>query len=553
MMSRLFLIAAAIAPPSSANADAIAGGTKQPLNVTAILIFAGFVVATLGITKWAASRSKTASDFLTAGGGISGFQNGLAVAGDYMSAATLLGITSLVYARGYDGFLYAIAFFMGWPVLLFLMAESLRNLGRFTFADIVSYRLDPRSMRIMAAFGGLIVVFFYLIVQMVGAGELIQLLFGLDYNYAVVVVGVLMTVYVAFGGMIATTWVQIIKASLLLLGGTLLALLTMAQFGFSFERLAAAAVAVHKDHAAIMGPSVLLKDPIGAVSFALGACFGLLGLPHILMRFFTVPDAVEARKSVVYASGFIGYFFILICVLGLGGIAIVSTNPDFFEGGMLGGKMLGGGNMVALHLAKATGGDLMLGFLSAVAFATILAVVSGLALAGAAAVSHDLYANVIRHGKVSDGSEIRVTKIATIGIGAVAIVLGILFKGQNLAFLVALAFGIAASSNFPILVLSIMWKGLTTRGAVVGGLTGLISAVVLVILSSAVWKAVLGYSAAIFPYDNPALFSMTAAFLVTWIVSKLDTSARAKTDVAAFDDQYVRAQTGYGAAAASSH
>ncbi|PJN95864.1 cation acetate symporter, partial [Amaricoccus sp. HAR-UPW-R2A-40] len=302
-------------PTTLLAADPIAGGVKQPLNVIAIVIFLIFVAATLVITWWAAKRSKTASDFYTAGGGISGFQNGLAVAGDYMSAATLLGITSLVYMRGYDGFLYAIAFFMGWPALLFLMAERLRNLGRFTFADIVSYRLDPRTMRIMAATGGLIVVFFYLIVQMVGAGELIQLLFGLDYNVAVVVVGVLMTVYVAFGGMIATTWVQIIKASLLLAGGTFLAVLTLSQFGFSFERLATAAVAVHKEHDTIMGPSVLLKDPIQAISFALGACFGLLGLPHILMRFFTVPDAVEARKSVVYASGFIGYFFLLICVL----------------------------------------------------------------------------------------------------------------------------------------------------------------------------------------------------------------------------------------------
>ncbi|MGE3287736.1 MAG: cation/acetate symporter ActP [Pseudonocardia sp.] len=529
------------------------GGASRPVNVTAIAIFLVFVGATLVITYWAARRSKTADDFLTAGHGVSGFQNGLAVAGDYMSAATLLGITSLVYARGYDGFLYAIAFFMGWPVLLFLMAERLRNLGRFTFADIVSYRLDPTRMRILAASSGLIVVFFYLIVQMVGAGELIQLLFGLDYNYAVIAVGVLMTVYVAFGGMIATTWVQIIKASLLLFGGTLLAVLTFAQFGFSFEDLAASAVEVHKNGAAIMGPSTLLSDPVQAISFALGACFGLLGLPHILMRFFTVPDAVEARKSAVYASGFIGYFFLVICILGLGAVAIVSTDPAFFTGGDTGGALIGGNNMVALHLASATGGNLMLGFLSAVAFATILAVVSGLALAGAAAVSHDLYANVFRAGRVSDGSEIRVTKIATLGIGVVAIGLGILFKGQNLAFLVSLAFGIAASSNFPVLILAMYWKGLTTRGAVAGGVTGLVSAVVLVVLSPAVWKTALGNPAAIFPYENPALFSMPAAFLVCWLVSRLDRSPRARAEQAAFDEQYVQAQTGHGAAAAARH
>ncbi len=473
--ARNFAFAAlATLAPNAAFADAIAaGGEKQPINITAITIFFLFVLATLVITYWAAKRSHSASDFYTAGGGITGFQNGLAVAGDYMSAATLLGITSLVYARGYDGFIYAIAFFMGWPVLLFLIAERLRNLGRFTFADIVSYRLNPTAMRILAAIGGLTVVFFYLIVQMVGAGELIGLLFGLDYNLAVIIVGVLMIIYVAFGGMIATTWVQIIKASLLLAGGTLLAVLAWSRFGFSFEALAKAAVTVHKNGQAIMGPGTLFKDPVSAISFAFGATFGLLGLPHILMRFFTVPDAKEARKSAVYAAGFIGYFFLLICILGLGGIAILSQDPAFFVDGKLGGAMVGGANMVALHLAKATGGDLLLGFLSAVAFATILAVVAGLALAGASAISHDLYASLIKKGQAAEQDELRVTRIATIVIGIVAIGLGMLFKGQNLAFLVSLAFGIAASSNFPILLLAMYWKGLTTRGAIAGGFIGL--------------------------------------------------------------------------------
>ena len=555
LVPRLGLAAAAIGliPTAALAADAITGATRQPFNLTAIVIFFLFVLATLAITYWAAKRSRSASDFYTAGGGITGFQNGLAVAGDYMSAATLLGITSLVYARGYDGCLYAISFFMGWPLLLFLMAERLRNLGRFTFADIVSYRLDPTAMRSMAAVGGLAVVFFYLIVQMVGAGELIQLLFGLDYNYAVIAVGVLMIVYVAFGGMIATTWVQIIKASLLLFGGTLLALLAWSQFGFSFERMAEAAVAAHAKSAGIMGPGQLMSNPISALSFALGAVFGLLGLPHILMRFFTVPDAREARKSVVYASGFVGYFFLLICILGLSSVVIVGTNPDFFVNGEIGGVLVGGNNMVALHLAKATGGNLLLGFLSAVTFATILAVVSGLALAGAAAVSHDLYANVFRRGRTTEQDEVRVTRIATIFIGVIAIGLGMLFRGQNLAFLVALAFGIAASTNFPILILSMYWKGLTTRGAVAGGLTGLISSIALVILSPAVWVTVLGHPAAIYPFDGPTLFSMPAAFIVAILVSRLDRSARARSEIAAFGDQYVRAQTGYGAAAATSH
>lgn len=552
-MSRALFLAIGLLVPQAVLAEAITGGQRQPLNLTAIAIFLFFVLATLVITKWAAKRSRSTSDFLTAGGGISGFQNGLAVAGDYMSASTLLGVTSLIFLRGYDGFVYAIAFFVGWPVLLFLMADRLRNLGRFTFADIVSYRLDPRAMRILSAVSGLTVVFFYLIVQMVGAGELIQLLFGLDYNYAVVIVGVLMTVYVAYGGMIATTWVQIIKATLLLGGGTLLGFLAWRHFGFSFETLARAAVGAHQNGVAIMSPGTLMRDPVSAVSLALGACFGLLGMPHILMRFFTVPDAREARKSVVYASGFVGYFFLLVCILGLAGIAIVGTNPAYFQNGDLQGTLLGGNNMVALHLANAVGGNLLLGFLSAVAFATILAVVAGLALAGAAAVGHDLYANVFHNGHVSEASELRVTRLATVGIGIVAVVLGILFKGQNLAFLVALAFGIAASSNFPVLVLAMYWKGLTTRGAIAGGLTGLLSAVVLVVLGPAVWKTVLGHDHAIFPWDNPALFSMPAAFLMAWIVSKADARAVTPERIAAFERQYVQAHTGLGAATASKH
>jgi cation/acetate symporter len=360
-------------------------------------------------------------------------------------------------------------------------------------------------------------------------------------------------VYVAFGGMIATTWVQIVKAVLLLFGGTMVGILAMAQFGFSFEALAAKAVAAHRSGIRIMGPGTLLADPISTLSLSLGAVFGLAGLPHILMRFFTVPNAKEARKSVFYASGFIGYFFVLTFVLGLAAVVIVGSDPQFFEGGKAGGKLIGGGNMVALHLAKAVGGDLMLGFLAAVAFATILAVVAGLALAGAAAISHDLYANVLRKGATSEETEVRVTKLATLVIGVIAIALGILFKGQNLAFLVALAFGIAASANFPVLLLSMYWQGLTTKGALWGGLAGLISAVVLVILSPAVWKAVLGNPTAIFPYDHPALISMPLAFLIAYVVSKLDRSAEAARERSAFGDQYVRAQTGFGAAAATSH
>ncbi|NJD24783.1 MAG: cation acetate symporter [Betaproteobacteria bacterium] len=532
---------------------AIEGVQKQPVNFSAIAMFMIFVVATLGITKWAAGKTKSTADFYTAGGGITGFQNGLAIAGDYMSAATLLGLTSMVYFKGYDGFIYAVCFFIGWPIILFLMAERLRNLGKFTFADIASYRLDQNRIRTFAAIGSLTVVCFYLIVQMVGAGQLIQLLFGLEYNVAVAVVGVLMMVYVTFGGMTATTWVQIIKACLLLGGGISLMLLTLAQFGWSFENLFSKAIESHKMGEKLMAPGSLMADPISALSLSLGLLFGTAGLPHIMMRFFTVPNAKEARKSVFYATGFIGLFFLVTMILGAAAITIVGTNPAFFEGGQVGGKLLGGGNMPVMHLAKAVGGDIFLGFLSAVAFATILAVVSGLALAGASAISHDLYARVIKKGEVSSQQELKVTRLASVGLGITAIGLGIAFKDQNVLFLVALAFGVASSVNFPVLILSMYWKGLTTRGALWGGIAGLVSSVGLVILSPTVWVKILGNKAAIFPYDHPAIVSMTLAFFVTWLLSVTDKSARAAKEAEAYEEQFIRAQTGLGAAGAHAH
>lgn len=537
----------------SAMAAPITATEQQPLNIHAIAMFFLFVLGTLVITWWAARQTHSTADFYTAGGGISGFQNGLAIAGDYMSAATLLGLSSMVFAKGYDGFVYTIGFFVGWPLITFLMAERLRNLGRFTFADIVSYRLDQTKIRTFAAFGSLTVVCCYLIVQMVGAGQLIKLLFGLDYSVAVVVVGLLMLVYVLFGGMIATTWVQIIKAVLLLAGGTTLALMALSRFDFSLENLAAQAVEVHKIGWDIMGPGSMLDNPINVASLSLGLLFGIAGLPHILMRFFTVPNAKEARKSVFYATGFIGFFFLVVMILGFTSIVIVGTDPQFFVGGDTQGTLIGGSNMVAMHLAKAVGGNLFLGFLSAVAFATILAVVSGLALAGASAISHDLYAKVIKKGQATEQQEMRVTRAATVGLGIVAILLGISFEGMNVAFLVGLTFGVAASTNFPVLIMAMYWKDLTTRGALWGGFAGLVSALVLVILSPAVWVTVLGHEKAIFPYDHPALFSMPLAFAVIILVSKLDRSRQAELERSAYDDQFVRAQTGLGAAAAVNH
>ena len=497
-----------VAVPAFGAGPAVDAAAKSSINLHAIAMFVAFVVLTLGVTYWAAKRTRSTAHFYTAGGGITGLQNGLAIAGDYMSAATLLGLTAMVYTSGYDGYIYMIAFFVGWPIILFLMAERLRNLGRYTFADITSYRLDQGRVRTMAAVSSLTVVCFYLVAQMVGAGQLIKLLFGLDYIVAVFIVGGLMMIYVTFGGMIATTWVQIIKACMLLAGGTFVMLLAMSHFGFSYATLVNEATAVHKLGFKLFQPGSLLADPVNAVSLGIGLMFGTAGLPHILMRFFTVSDAKAARKSVLYATGFVGFFFNVIFLMGLSPSSSSAPTRQFFEGGQIGGKMIGGGNMVVMHLAKAVGGDLLLGFLAAVAFATILAVVSGLALAGASAITHDLYARVIMKGKASEASEMRVSKIATVGLGIVAITLGILFERMNVAFMVGLAFGIAASANFPVLILSMYWRGLTTLGALAGGYAGLVCAVVLVVLSKPVWVSVLGNAQPIFPYDQPALFSM---------------------------------------------
>ncbi len=540
---------------------------KQPTNWTAISMFAVFVIGTLFITKWAAAKTKSAADFYTAGGGITGFQNGMAIAGDYMSAASFLGISAAVMVGGFDGLIYSIGFLVGWPVVTFLLAERLRNLGKFTFADVAAFRFSQTPVRVFAASGTLVVVAFYLIAQMVGAGQLIKLLFGLEYWIAVVIVGALMMVYVLFGGMTATTWVQIIKACLLLAGASFMAFMVLYSFGFSPEAMFAKSVEIKTQIAAtagkapddaarqglsIMGPGGFIKDPISAISFGMALMFGTAGLPHILMRFFTVPNAKEARKSVLWATIWIGYFYVLTFIIGFGAITFVLTNPQFLDAK---GGLLGGGNMAAIHLANAVGGNVFLGFISAVAFATILAVVAGLTLSGASAVSHDLYATVIKHGKADSAAELRVSKITTIVLGIVAVVLGIVFEKQNIAFMVSLAFAIAASANFPVLLMSVLWKDCTTRGAVIGGFLGLASSVLLTLVSPAVWEVTLGNpkGSALFPYASPALFSMTIGFVGIWLFSILDRSPRAALDRAGFEAQQVRSETGIGAAGASGH
>jgi cation/acetate symporter len=506
-------------------------------------MFLIFVGLTLYITYWASKRTRSRADYYTAGGKITGFQNGMAIAGDFMSAASFLGISALVYTSGYDGLIYSIGFLIGWPIILFIIAERLRNLGRYTFADVVSYRLSPKPIRTLSAIGSLVVVALYLIAQMVGAGKLIELLFGLNYHIAVVLVGILMVLYVLFGGMLATTWVQIIKAILLLAGASFMAVMVMKAVDFNFNTLFKEAVNVHSKGFSIMSPGGLVSDPISALSLGLALMFGTAGLPHIIMRFFTVSDAKEARKSVFYATGFIGYFYILTFIIGFGAILLVSPNPVFKDAA---GALIGGTNMAAVHLADAVGGNFFLGFISAVAFATILAVVAGLTLAGASAVSHDLYANVIKNGHADERQELNVSKITVVILGIVAIGLGILFEKQNIAFMVGLAFSIAASCNFPIILLSMYWKGLTTRGAVAGGWAGLLIAVTLMILGPTIWVSILGHEKPIYPYEYPALFSMIIAFVVSWLFSITDKSSLGEKEKAKFQAQFIRSQIGLG-------
>ena len=486
-----------------------AGTALGSPNPTAIAGFLIFVAATLLITYWAARKTKTTEHFYAAGRTITGLQNGMALAGDYMSAASFLGIAGLVALSGFDGLIYSIGFLVGWPIVMFLIAEPLRNLGRYTFTDVVALRLRQAPVRVAAATGSLAVVAFYLIAQMVGAGNLVRLLFGIDYSTAVVIVGVVMLAYVLFGGMIATTWVQIVKAALLLAGALLLALLVLARF--NFNPLTLFATAASQYGAGVLAPGRLVSDPWDAVSLGLSLMLGTAGLPHILMRFYTVPDAKTARESVTYATAFIGFFYLLTFVLGFG--AMVLVGQDTIR------AIDPGGNMAAPLLAEVVGGTPFLGFIAAVAFATILAVVAGLTLSGAAALSHDLWVHVVRHGVADEQEQFRVARASTLVLGALAIVLGIMFQGQNVAFMVGLAFAIAASANFPALVLSMFWRPFSTRGAQASMLIGTFSALALIYFSPTVQVGILGHATAPFPLTNPGLVTIPLSFLVGIVVS----------------------------------
>ncbi len=526
-------LAAVAFASDAAFADGAAKGAGA-LNVTAIALFAAFTAITLAITYWASGRTRSAADYYAASGTITSFQNGLALAGDLVSAGAFLGLSGLIFATGFDGLVYAVGYTMGYPLIVFFLADQLRRLGKYTYSDVLAFRLAPGPVRTLAAFSSLSIVAFYLIAQIVGAGQLIQLLFGLPYTYAVVGVGALMICYVVFGGMVATTWVQIIKAVMLLVTATVTALLVLAAFGFSYDAIIAKAVAVHPKHAAILQPQTFAATPFSTLSLGIALFFGAAGLPHLLMRVFTVPDARAARVSVFWGCAMVAYFFSLIFIIGFGGLALVKSAPQYLTAA---GAPIGGGNMVAIHLSHALGGNVLLGLNSAIGFATILAVVAGLTLAAASAISHDLYANVVKRGHASEGDEVRVAKLATLGIGLVAIALGIAFERQNIAYMVGLAYSISASSNFPVLILALYWPGLTTRGAVAGGWVGLVGALVLTILGPPVWVKVLGHGAPLFPLDPPTLVTLPLALATCLIVSLTDRSRQADADRAGYARQ----------------
>jgi cation/acetate symporter len=519
------------------------------LNELALGIFALIVAITLGITYWASKRTTSATDFWAAGRGITGMQNGFAIAGDYMSAASFLGIAGLIFLFGFDGVLYAVGFLVAFLTVLFLLAERMRNAGRYTIADVLSFRLNQRPARAAAALGTLAVAAFYLIAQMVGAGVLIQALVGIDFWLAVVVTGVFMLCYVVFGGMIATTWVQIIKAGLLLAGACLLAILVLNRVGWNPIDLFDRAAARSEDGQKYLEPGLFLPKPIDTVSLGLALVLGTAGLPHILMRFFTVPDAKAARGSVVWAVFLIGAFYLMVTALGLGARVVLGS-----AGEEAAGK---GGNLAAPLLAQAlgggegtVGGDVLLAFIAAVAFATILAVVAGLVISASGAVAHDVWSNVVRHDRDSEHEEILVARIAALGVGAIAIAIAIIGgSGLNVSFMVGLAFAVAASANFPALLLALTWRRFNTTGAVTGVLVGVVSSIALVIMSPGVWPGP-DSEGSPFPLANPGIISIPLGFAGCWLGTVLSKERRAERT---FHELYVRSETGIGAERAVTH
>jgi len=520
--------------------------TGREPSAVAIAAFLAIIALTLAITAWAARRTHTRLEFYAAGSRIGGWQNGLAIAGDFMSAATFLGMTALFFDLGYDVIIYLLCPPVAYTVFVCLLADRLRNLGRFTFADVICSRLERVPMRVFAGVSGLCAALMYLVAQMVGAGGLIQVLFDIPYGYAVAIVGVLMMLYVAFGGMLATTWVQIVKAVLLTTGIVYMAATVLAVFEFDVPALYAGAMANHEQGRLLTAPGGMRLDLVSGLSLAMALALGTLGSPHILMRFFTVRDAQAARVSAFVALLTVSFVFLLIFfIIAPATLALVAPDGAFRDAA---GGIIGGTNMVTIHLAEVLGGDVFLGIISAIAFATILAVVAGLTLASASAVSHDLYANVAHHGGDGEGREVLVSRLATVFVALCAIGLGIAFEGQNIAYLVALALTVASSANFPVLFLSVYWGGLTTRGAWIGGSVGLASAVLFVVLGPAVWVGILGFDRPVVPTPYPALYSLSLALLTCWLVSITDRSAQGRRDREAFVTLKVQSQLGRYAA-----
>jgi cation/acetate symporter len=518
-------------------------------------MFLGFIAITLVITWWAARRSSGASNYFAAGRRITGWQNGIAVAGDYMSAASFLGIAGIIAYQGYDGFMYSVGWLVAYLTVLLVVAEPLRNAGKYTMADVLAYRLSPRPVRAMASLSTLTVSTFYMIAQMVGAGTLVALLLkdsGISFNQAVAGVGLLMVAYVVFGGMLATTWVQIIKAILLIAGTLLLSLLVMAHYNFSFPAFFDAIAHVNDGGKIVnfLTPGLRYKPPYGAldlISLGLALIFGTAGLPHILVRFYTVPDAKTARVSVVWAMAIIGTFYIMTTFLGFGAATIVGKDFIAKNGGI---------NMSAPLLAQRLAGDVFFAFISSIAFATILAVVAGLTISASTSFAHDLYTNVIRHGKAHDPhEEVRVARITAFVVGAVSIAVAILLGPTfNVAFLVGLAFAVAASANLPVILLSIFWRRFTTTGAVAGLATGLLTSLFLIIISPSIMGTDgkhLIQGAPLFPLENPGILSIPLGFLGAWLGTLL--SPRDEAAEHKFTELEVRANTGLGAEKATSH
>src|SRR5438874_1118279 len=530
----------------------------------ALGMFLLFVAITLVITYWAARRSRGATAFFTASRRITGWQNGVAVAGDYMSAASFLGIAGLIAFFGYDGFMFSVGWLVAYLTVLLVVAEPLRNAGKYTMADVLAYRLSPRPVRAMAALSTITVSTFYMIAQMVGAGALVTLLLGsahVSYELAVVGVGVLMIIYVVFGGMLATTWVQIIKAVLLMAGTILLSLMVLAHFGWSLDHFfdAVTHVSYHEKGSLVtknfLQPGLRYVAPYGSldlISLGMALVFVTAGLPHILVRFYTVPDARTARMSVVWAMILIGSFYIMTTFLGFGAATIVGR--DFIAGH-------GGNNMSAPLLAQALGGDIFFAFIAAIAFATILAVVAGLTISASTSFAHDFYTAVIHKGtERKPGEEVRVARVTAFVVGAVAIAVAILLgKDANVAFLVALAFAVAASANLPAIVLSLFWKRFNTTGAVLGLATGLVASLALIIISPSIMKIDppgvaasarhLIQHAPVFPLENPGILSIPLGFLAAILGTLLSREPRAE---ARFAELSVRANTGLGAEKAPS-